>query len=145
MREREVTKTVAERLSAEGLLNMQVRYGNQRGPDIEGVLPRSGRRLFVEAKGERGNLPGNRSLDARIAVGEALVQILSLWDRDVVCGIALPFTREFENTVRNIQAGIRELGLHLLLVRDGSIWYLGPKAQGFFPERRETLMEALEP
>lgn len=138
MREREVIQAVAERLRQDGLLNLTVRYRGEPGPDIEGLLPRSRRRLFVEAKGERAR-PGER-----VALGEALLQILSRYDADVVCALALPFTERFEHLVRGILPGLRHLGLHLLLVRQGQVWHLGPQAAGFFPERPNSLLEALD-
>ncbi len=138
MQERDVTRTLAERLRREGLLNLTVRYGSEPGPDIEGWLPRSRRRLFVEAKGERPS--GNE----RAAVGEALLQILSRYDADVVCALALPYTDRFEDLVRSILPGLRQLGLHILLVRRAQIWHLGPQAAGFFPARPDSLLEALD-
>ncbi len=138
MREREVTRTLAEQLRAEGLLNLQVRYRNERGPDIEGTLPRSGRILYVEAKGERTNV------SERVIMGEALLQILSHYDRDVVCALAVPYTSGFESVLRNILPGLRRLGLHVLLVSEGEVWYLGPQAAGFFPERPARLVEVLD-
>lgn len=138
MRERDVTKTVAERLHAEGLVGLKVRYRNERGPDIEGTLPLSRRRVFIEAKGERPS--GNE----RIAVGEALLQILSQYDADVVCAIALPFAEKFQQLIQNILPGLKRLGLHVLLVQDGEVWHLGPQATGFFPEKPDSLIEVLE-
>lgn len=138
MREREIVKTVAEQLRAEGLMDLKVRYKNERGPDIEGYLPRSRRRVFIEAKGERPS--GNE----RAAVGEALLQILSQYDTDVVCAIALPFVARFQHLVRSTLPGLKRLGLHVLLVRDGEVWHLGPRAAGFFPSKPESLIEMLE-
>jgi hypothetical protein len=138
MRERKVTKTIADRLSAEGLLNPQARYRNEPGPDIEGTLPRSGRTLYIEAKGER------RNVRERVALGEALLQILRYYDWDVVCALAVPYTDGFVRVLRDILPGLRRLGLHLLLVREGEVWYLGPQANGFFPERPARLIEVLD-
>ncbi len=53
MREREVIRTIAERLRSEGAQNLQVRYGREHGPDIEAELPTSRRLLFIEAKGDQ--------------------------------------------------------------------------------------------
>ncbi len=138
MREREVTRTVAERLWQDGLLNLTVRYQSEPGPDIEGILPGSRRRLFIEAKGERSR--GNE----RHAVGEALLQTLSYYDADVVCALALPFSERFEHLVRSILPGLKWLRLHVLLVREGQVWHLGPQAAGFFPEKPDSLLEVLE-
>lgn len=138
MREREVIRLVAERLRSEGLSDLQVRYGAQRGADIEGRLPRSRRRLFVEAKGVRSKS------SVRQPMGEALLQILGHYDEDVVCAIAVPFTTEYEELLRFILPGIRKLGLHLLLVRRDEIWYNGPQTDGFFPEKVESLVGRLD-
>jgi len=137
MREPEVVRLVAEALKAGGLLGLTVRYRGP-GPDIEGDLPRSGRHLFVEAKGVRART------SPRVAVGEALLQVLSRWDTDVVCAVAVPYTQEFENVLRDILPGIRRLGLHLLLARPQGIWHLHPEARGFLPERAASLVEALD-
>lgn len=134
MREREVVRVIAERLRSEGISDLKVRYASQRGADIEGTLPRSRRRLLIEAKGVRSG-GGERS-----ALGEALLQILSLYDRDVVCAIGTPYTRKFENFLRSIIPGLAYLGIHLLLVRDDEIWHVDPKKKGFFPERVESLV-----
>ncbi len=138
MRERDVTRTIAERLHTEGLVSLRVRYGNERGPDIEGTLPRSGRTLYVEAKGERKNV------SERVAIGEALLQILTHYDRDVVCALAFPYTEGFENVLRNILPGLRRLGVHVLLVRNGEVWYLDPQSAGFFPEKKQQLTKELD-
>lgn len=138
MREREVIRIVAERLRSDGLAGMSVRYQGP-GPDIEGVLPRSGRRLFVEAKGIR------RNQSPRVALGEALLQILSRWDRDVVCALALPYTEEFVKILRTILPGVRRLGLYVILVRDErNIRLLSPQSVGFFPVTPLSLTEVMD-
>ncbi len=136
MREREITRILAERLKLEGVLNLQVRYGKERGPDIEALLPKSRRQLLIEVKGEV------KAPDSAIA--NALYQILSRYDGQAVCGIALPFTEPYKNLVRNILPGIQRLELHLLFVRDGEIWHLPPSAAGFFPSKPVSLAEVLE-
>ncbi len=138
MREREVIRTVAERLRAEGLMDLKVRYGSEPGPDIEGTLPRSRRHLFVEAKGERART------SPRITVGEALLQILSRWDSDVVCALAVPYNKEFEEVLRTILPGLRCLELHVLLAKDGEVWYLSPNKAGFLVEKPLSIIEVLE-
>ncbi len=135
MRERDVTQTIADRLYAEGLSSLCVRHKGP-GPDIEGKLP-SGRTLYIEAKGERAHV------SERVSVGEALLQILSRYDRDVVCALAVPYTECFEHVLRSILPGLRSLRLHLLLVRNGEVWYLRHCTIGFFPEKCERLIEVL--
>jgi len=142
MREREVVKRIAERLRIEGLMNLQVRYGQEQGLDIEGVLPSSRRRLYIEAKGDRPG--GQEAAKRRVALGEALYQILAVYDADVVCAIALPSNQGFQRLLRNILPGLHRLGLHVLLVGDTDIWHLAPSAQGFFPSKPQSLIEALE-
>jgi hypothetical protein len=136
MRERHVIKLVALRLQAEGVLNLQVRYAPERGPDIEAQLPQSRRLLFLEAKGE------TKAPD--VALGTALYQILTRYDGHVVCGVALPFTERYEMLVRNILPGVQRLGLHILFVKDEQVWYLSPNAAGFFPTKPTSLVEAIE-
>lgn len=92
MRERDLLHSVAERLRREGLSDLQVRPGNQRGADLEGILPHSHRRLFIEVKGVRKG--GNE----RAAMGETLLHSASLRLRrglchrralhDCLCGVA---------------------------------------------------------
>jgi hypothetical protein len=57
MREREVKQRLAEQLRKEGFMNLNVRYGQEHGIDIEAQFPRSRRWLYIEVKGER---PGDR-------------------------------------------------------------------------------------
>lgn len=142
MREREVVRRLAERLQAEGVLNLKVRYGQEHGPDIEAELPTSHRRLFIEAKGERPG--GQEGAKRRVALGEALFQILSVYDTDVVCALGLPFTKGYQTLVRNVLPGLRKLGVHVLWVRDDEIWHLSPVAQGFFPTKPESIVKVLE-
>lgn len=138
MRERDLLKTLAERLRQEGLGNLQVRPGNQRGADLEGILPRSHRRLFIEAKGVRAG--GNE----QAAMGEALLQILRHYDYDVVCAIAVPYTPTFEVLLRSIMPGLHALGIHALMVRlPNEVWYIPPQRE-FSPEKPTSLLERLD-
>lgn len=137
MRERDLVKVLAERLRQEGLIDLKVRSGSQRGADIEGILPGSRRRLFIEAKGVRSG----RS--ERIALGEALLQILGHYDYDVVCAIAVPYTSAFENLLRSIIPGLQVLPIHIILVRPGAVWYVPPK-RNFSIERVESLIRRLD-
>lgn len=141
MHEREVTKAVAVRLREDGAMNLKVRYGSKPGPDIECELPGSRRRLYVEAKGARA---GSESQTCREAVAEALLQTLSIYDRDVVCAIALPYVDGFAKVVRNIMPGLRVLGVHVLLVRGTEVWHLGPDSAGFFPSVPKSIVEVLD-
>lgn len=121
---------------------MVVRYKYERGPDIEGQLPGSLKRFFIEAKGER---PGKHATaKRRVAMGEVLLQILSRYDEDVACAIALPYNRGFQNLVRSIIPGLRKLGLHVLFVKNGDVWHLDPNAGGFFPSKPESIVEVLD-
>ena len=142
MRERQVTETIADKLKSEGLLNLKARYSNEHGPDIEGRLPQSRRWLFIEAKGEPGSK--DKSLDRRMRLGEALLQVLCVYDHDVVCAIALPYNEGYETLVRRILAGIRCLGVHILMVRGEDVWHLAPDAKGFFPTKADSLMAELD-
>lgn len=123
-------------MKAEGVLNLKVRYGQERGPDIEAQLPDSYRLLFIEAKGE--------TAAPDVDLGTALHQILTRYDGQAVCGIALPFTERYKKLVRNILPGIQRLGLHILFVRDAEVWHLSPNAAGFFPTKPVSLVEALK-
>jgi hypothetical protein len=136
VRECDVTKRVAERLKREGILSLHMRPGHEHGPDIEAQLPASRRLLFIEAK---GNL---KAPDA--AIGVALYQILTRYDGEAACAIALPYTKKYEQLARNMLTGIQRLGVHLILVKEDDIWHLSPHAGGFFPSKPESLMEALD-
>jgi len=136
MQERQVTAAIAERLKREGVLSLQVRYGREHGPDIEAQLPNSRRLLFIEAKGE--------TKAPELDLATALYQILSRYDGQSVCGIALPFTERHKKLVRNILLGIQRLGLHVIFVRDAELWHLSPNARGFFPTKPTSIVEALE-
>ncbi|GAA6751420.1 hypothetical protein Thermus77412_19730 [Thermus antranikianii] len=144
MRERRVTEILAQKLKEEGFVNLTVRSGKEHGPDIEAKLPASGRKLYVEAKGERPG--GPEGSKRRIALGEALLQILSLYDGSSVCAIALPNTRGFRNLVPKVYPPLARLGIHVLFVdEDGQIWHLGPKETlKSVPRRIDSLKEALE-
>lgn len=137
MRERELVQTLAERLQRDGLSDLRVRYGSERGADIEGTLPRSCKRLFIEAKGIRARR------NERAALGEALLQILRHYDYDVVCAIAVPYCEPFTELLRSILPGLSVLGIHILLVRPEEIWHV-PPARHFSPERVESLVESLD-
>ena len=141
MREREVTRRIAERLKAEGVLNMTVRYQQEHGPDIEAELPDTRKKLYIEAKGERPG--GQETAKRRVALGEALFQILSVYDLDVICVIALPYTKGYQDLVKRIMPGLRQLHLHVLFVGADGIWHLSPKTNGFFPTKPVLLLEAL--
>ncbi len=138
MRERDLLQALAIRLRREGLSDLQVRPGNQRGADLEGRLPHSRRRLFIEAKGVRAR--GNE----QAAMGEALLQILRHYDYDVVCAIAIPHTPTFEGLLRSIMPGLAALGIHGLMVRPpDEVWYIPPQ-RDFAPEKPTSLLERLD-
>ena len=136
MREREVTRVIAGRLHEEGVFNLQVRYGQERGPDIEAELPSSHRSLFIEVKGSSRN--------PEVDLGTALYQVLTRRDGRAVCGITLSWAGRYETLVRRVLSGIQRLGLHVLLVRNRDVWRLSPGARGFFPSKADSLTDALE-
>jgi len=144
VREAEVVRVLAHRLKLEGAYPT-VRPGSERGPDIEAPLP-SGRRVVVEAKGQRGRMRRNESLNRRMAIGEGLLQLLSRWGRsDEVLALAVPYSEGFEQLVRDALAALRHLRIHVVLVdKDGGVWHLGPDAPGFFPAKPSSLVEALD-
>lgn len=142
VRERELKERLAERLRSEGFMNLRVRYGREHGIDIEAQFPATQRWLYIEVKGER---PGGQATATRRAtMGEALLQILSVYDGSAVCAIALPFTRGYQNLVRQLLVPLQRLGLHMIFVREGEIWHLAPGSPGFFPQKVASLMEVLE-
>jgi hypothetical protein len=136
MREREVVRIVAERLKSEGARHLQVRYAREPGPDIEAVLPNSHRQLFIEAKGDVKS--------AESALGVALYQILCRYDGQAVCAIAVPFSSRYQDLLRKVLAGLGQLRVHVLLVREAEVWHLPPNAKGFLPTKPSSLVEALE-
>ena len=142
VREREVKRLLAQRLQEEGFMNLKVRYGPERGIDIEAQFPDSRRHLYIEVKGERPG--GQATATRRAALGEALLQILSVYDGSAVCAIALPFTRGYQNLVRRILVPLRRLGLHMIFVRGDEIWHLAPGSPGFLPRKAASLREVLE-
>jgi len=142
MHEREVTKKVAERLRVEGVLDLVVQFRNEKGPDIKAGLPGSRRWLYVEAKGERKDIVQNQT--CRSALGEALVQVLSVYDKDVVCAIAVPYSEDYSAVVRTIMPGLRRLGLHVLLVKDEETWQLAADGPGFLPSISESVVGVLD-
>jgi len=136
MSEREVIRIVDEDLRAERVLNPKVHYGQEHGPDIEGHLPNSRRLLFIEAKDDV-EAPDS-------AIGAALYQILTRYEGQAICRIALPFTERYEKFIRNVFSGIRRPRLDLFFVKERELWHLLPNADGFFISKPESLVEALE-
>jgi hypothetical protein len=136
MQERLVTEAIAKRLKCEGVLSLQVRCGREHGPDREAQLHSSRRQLFIEANGDV------KAPDS--AIGVALYQILARYDGQAVCDIALPFSRKYQNLVRNILPGIQRMGLHVIFVKDAEEWHLSPNAGRFLPSKPASLVEALE-
>ena len=142
MREREVKQQLAEQLRKEGFMNLKVRYGQEHGIDIEAQFPKSRRWLYIEAKGERPG--GQEAAKRRVALGEALLQILSVYDGLAVCAIALPFTHGYQNLVRQILVPLQRLELHMIFVREDEVWHLAPGSKGFLPQKVASLREVLE-
>ena len=142
VREREVKRLLAQRLREEGFMNLKVRYGREHGIDIEAQFPETRRWLYIEVKGERPG--GQATATRRAALGEALLQILSVYDGSTVCAIALPFTRGYQNLVRRILVPLHRLGLHMIFVREDEVWHLAPGSPGFLPQRVASLREVLE-
>jgi len=66
------------------------------------------------------------------AIGLVLYQIRTRYDGQAVCGIALPFSRRYQNLVRNILPGTQRLGLHVIFVRDAEVWHLSPERRRVF-------------
>lgn len=73
-----------------------------------------------------------------------MLQILSVYDANVVCAIALPFTEGYRNLVKNIHPGLRRLNRHVLFVQDEEVWHLAPGVSGFFPTKPESVVEVFE-
>ncbi len=142
MRESKAKRILAERLDAEGFMNLTVRYGQKRGIDIEAQFPDSGRWLYIEVKGERAG--GQAAATRRAALGEALLQAFSVYDDSAVCAIALPNTRGFRNLIRRMLVPLRKLGLHVIFVGEEEIWHLGPDTPGGLPRRVSSLKEVLD-
>jgi len=141
VREQKVKQILAEHLKMEGFMNLKVRYGHERGIDIEAQFPESGRWLYIEVKGTR---TGAQAANIRQVFGEALLQIFSIYDGSSVCAIALPNTQEFRRLARQIFMPLSRLGVHALFVgKNGEIWHLGPKTPAGLPRRVSSLKEVL--
>ena len=136
MGERVVIRIVAEHLRAKRGLNLKVHYGQEHGPDMETHLPNSRLLLFIEAK------DGVKVPDS--AIGAALYQILTRYEGEAICRIALPFTERYEKFIRNVLSGIRRPRLDLFFVKEPELWHLLPNAGGFFISKPGSLVEALE-
>lgn len=69
-----------------------------------------------------------------MALGEALLQILSLYDGSSVCVIALPNTRGFRSLAQKVHPPLARLGIHVLFVGgDGQIRHLGQRPRWACP------------
>ena len=142
MRERKVKQILAQHLEEEGFMNLKVRYGSERGVDIEAQFPESGRWLYMEVKGTR---TGAQAATIRAVFGEALLQVFSIYDGSAVCAIALPNTRGFRGLAQRVFLPLSRLGLHVVFVgKDGEIWHLGPTAPAGLPRRVSSLRKALQ-
>lgn len=139
MREAEVKRRLAERLQAEGFLNLRVRYGQEPGIDIEAQFPDSRRWLYIEVKGTRSG--GYDTANRRAVLGEALWQIFSVYDGSAVCAIALPNTRGFRRLIEQILTPLSRLRLHILYVGEDELWHQAPNEP--LPCRITSLKEAL--
>ena len=143
MRERKVKQILAQRIEDEGFMNLKVRYGSERGVDIEAQFPDSRRWLYIEVKGERPG--GQETAQRRVVLGEALLQVFSIYDGSSVCAIALPNTRGFRNLAQRIFLPLSRLGLHVIFVgENGEIWHLGPATPAGLPRRVPSLRKALQ-
>lgn len=121
-------------------MNLQVRYGQEPGIDIEAQFPNSRRWLYIEVKGTR---PGaHEAASRRAALGEALWQIFSVYDGSAVCAIALPNTRGFRQLVRRILTPLGILRLHILYVGERELWHQAPDEP--MPQPIAGLRETLE-
>jgi len=136
MGERVVIRIVDEHLRAKQVVNLKVHYGQEHGPDMETQLLNSRLLLFIEAK---GNVKAPDS-----AIGAALYQILTRYEGQAICRIALLFTERYEKLTRNILPGIRRPRLDLFSVKEPELWHLLPNAGGFFISKPGSLVEALE-
>lgn len=124
-------------------MNIRVRYGNERGVDIEAQFPDTRRWIFIEVKGERSG--SQKTAQQRAALGEALLQIFNVYDSTSVCAIALPNTRGFQKLIRNIFLPLSRLRIHVLFIgEDGEIWHAGPTTPAGLPRRISSLREALQ-
>lgn len=140
MREREVKERLAERLRSEGFMNLRVRYGQERGIDIEAQFPDSRRWVYIEVKGDR---PGGQEAATRRAVlGEALLQLFEVYDGSAICAIALPDSQGFRGLAQRILLPLQKMGLHVIFVGEG-FWHLGPRS-GPGPRKISSLKEVLE-
>lgn len=140
MREDEVKRRLAEQLRAEGFMNLKVRYGQERGIDIEAQFPDFRRWLYIEVKGDRPG--GQEAATRRAALGEALLQILEVYDGSAACAIAVPDSRGFRGLAQRLLLPLQKLGLHVIFVGEEGLWHLGPRS-GPLPQRISSLKEVL--
>ena len=142
MRERQIKALIAKRLKDEGFSFPDVRYGSQRGIDIETRHPDTNTPIYMEIKGERTG--GNESAMARAAVGESLFQILSVYDGLALCVLVFPKTQRFINLVNRVRTPLSKLKIHILFVEEVGIWHLSPDSIMPYPQKIETLREVLK-
>lgn len=141
MREKEIKALIARKLKDEGFSFPQVRYGSRRGIDIETKHPDTKVPIFMEIKGERPG--GSESAKSRAAVGEALFQIFSVYDGSSLCALVFPKTKRFLNLLKRVKKPLSELKIHILFVNEKGIWHLAPDSPLPFPQKIDSLREAL--
>ncbi|HDI11152.1 MAG TPA: hypothetical protein ENF77_02370 [Candidatus Acetothermia bacterium] len=143
MREREVKKTLSEHLRADGFKLLDVRYRSRRGIDIEALCPEAGPKVYIEVKGERSG--PNPQAKRRAALGEALLQVLEVYDGFSVCAIALPDTRGFRSLVARVHPPLKALGIHVVFVDEKGFSHLGPDSPTPLPQPISSLRHVLCP
>ena len=95
--------------------------GGRPGTTMPRTRPGRGRRSTRAVADETRAGHAAESLPEKYGRGIRLYQVLSRYDGQAVCAIALPFTERYTKPVRNILLGIQWLGLHMLFLSEGEM------------------------
>lgn len=124
IREDFVVDSVMHALQADGATVLSCCHGHEQGYDVEALL-KDGRRLLVEAKGNRTKADSVISQQQRNAyASHAVSKALMLWSEPAApeVAVALPADRVFMQEIAKVRPALASLGISLLWVRsNGSV------------------------
>lgn len=140
LNENDVVATVDRYLRNSGWRIVAARGTHQHGPDIEAAHSRSGRRLYVEAKGETSSRRGSRRYGKPFNSGQMWDHVAKAFYKAATvrsqprtrprpqAAIALPRNPRHEDLVRAIEGALVRLGVSVLWVepRKTVTWWNRP-------------------